>query len=230
MAPAAKRIKSLLEALDAGRDVRDEARKLADELPGLMANDPAMAAVIEEAMAEAFAGAAGGKAALNSEKCPECGQWLDGNGVCHECRGADEAAERGDNPASDTVQTAEIGKGRAAIRECLAEHVDMPDAVCRSDIGTISILYGLPVDPPDGKAWGLSHFAQRKDSIDHLPETLIRGVAQKPYQDGQKRNIVLGKYTAVLALANDPEKPGKPKRWILSAFQPSDQKSEGGHR
>ena len=105
----------------------------------------------------------------------------------------------------------------------------MPDAVCRGDIGTISILYGSPVDTPEGKAWGLSHFAQRKDTVGHLPETLIRGEAQKPYQDGQKRNIVLGRYT-VLALANDPEKPGKPKRWILSAFQPSDQKSEGGHR
>lgn len=63
-----------------------------------------------------------------------------------------------------------------------------------------------------------------------LPETLIRGVAQKPYQDGQKRNIVLGKYTAVLALANDPERPGKPTRWVLSAFQPDDQENEGGHR
>ena len=230
MAPAAKRIKSLLDRLDAGGDIREDARKLAAELPDLMPDDPAMAAALEEAMAQAFAEGIGGEALANSEKCPECGQWLDGNGVCHECRGADEAAERGVNPDNDTVQAAEIGKGKAAIRKCLAEHVDMPDAVCRGDIGTISILYGSPVDTPEGKAWGLSHFAQRKDTVGHLPETLIRGEAQKPYQDGQKRNIVLGEYTAVLALANDPEKPGKPKRWILSAFQPSDQKSEGGHR
>ena len=59
MGPAAAKIKSLLDALDAGRDVRDEARKLADELPDLMADDPAMAAVLEEAMAEAFAEGAG---------------------------------------------------------------------------------------------------------------------------------------------------------------------------
>ena len=245
MAPAAAKIKSLLDMFDGvergtgngeqGTDeamaaVRKEARKLAAELPDLMPDDPAMAAALEEAMAQAFAEGVGGEALANSEKCPECGQWLDGNGVCHECRGADEAAERGVNPDNDTVQAAEIGKGKAAIRKCLAEHVDMPDAVCRGDIGTISILYGSPVDTPEGKAWGLSHFAQRKDTVGHLPETLIRGEAQKPYQDGQKRNIVLGRYTAVLALANDPEKPGKPKRWILSAFQPSDQKSEGGHR
>ena len=66
MGPAAAKIKSLLDALDAGRDVRDEARKLADELPDLMADDPAMAAVIEEAMAEAFAGAA--KAGTKEER------------------------------------------------------------------------------------------------------------------------------------------------------------------
>ena len=59
MGPAASKIKSLLDALDAGNDVRDEARRLAGELPDLMADDPAMAAVIEEAMAEAFAAGAG---------------------------------------------------------------------------------------------------------------------------------------------------------------------------
>lgn len=61
MGPAAGKIKSLLDRLDAGEDIREDARKLAAELPDLMAGDPAMAAVIEEAMAEAFAeGAAGG--------------------------------------------------------------------------------------------------------------------------------------------------------------------------
>ena len=59
LGPAAEKIKSLLDALDAGKDVRDEARKLAEELPDLMADDPAMAAVIEEAMADAFAEGAG---------------------------------------------------------------------------------------------------------------------------------------------------------------------------
>ena len=76
MGPAAGKIKSLLDMFDevergtgngeqgteeAMAAVRDEARKLAAELPSLMADDPAMAAVVEEAMAEAFAeGAAGG--------------------------------------------------------------------------------------------------------------------------------------------------------------------------
>ena len=72
MGPAAEKIKSLLDALDAGKDVRDEARKLAEELPDLMADDPAMAAVIEEAMADAFAGAAGGGEETVPNKEGEC--------------------------------------------------------------------------------------------------------------------------------------------------------------
>ena len=74
MAPAAKRIKSILDMFDGvergtgngeqGTDeamaaVRKEARKLAAELPDLMPDDPAMAAALEEAMAEAFAEGAG---------------------------------------------------------------------------------------------------------------------------------------------------------------------------
>ena len=80
------------------------------------------------------------------------------------------------------------------------------------------------------KVNGIRRVTQREDTVNHLLETLFRGVAQKPYQDGQKRNIVLGKYTAVLALANDPEKSGKPQLWKLSKFQPDDKKDEGGRR
>lgn len=39
---------------------------------------------------------------------------------------------------------------------------------------------------------------------------------------GMKRNIVYGKYTAVVTLSNDPNGPTKPDRWVLTAFQESD--------
>lgn len=52
---AAERMAALLEKMDAGGDVREEARKLAEELPGLMTGEPEMAAVLEEEMARAFA-------------------------------------------------------------------------------------------------------------------------------------------------------------------------------
>ena len=53
--PAAGRIKSLLDRMDAGEDIRADAAKLAEELPSLMPDDPAMAAVLEEELARAFA-------------------------------------------------------------------------------------------------------------------------------------------------------------------------------
>lgn len=52
---AAERMAALLKRLDAGEDVAEDARKLADELPGLMKGEPALAAVLEEEMAKAFA-------------------------------------------------------------------------------------------------------------------------------------------------------------------------------
>ena len=229
LGPAAEELQEVLK-LPEGQ-MRAACKDLSDRLPDLLPADPAMAAILAEELAGAFAEAVGETGTVeNAEKCPECGQWLDGNGVCHECRGADEAAKAGENPDSAEVQAAEIGKGKSAIKRCLEEKRDIPDAVSRGDIGLISILYGSPVDTPEGKAWGLSHFAHRKDTLEHLPETLVRGKAEKPYQDGQKRNIVFGKYTAVLTLSNDPKKPPKPQRWILTAFQPDDMKSAGGHR
>ncbi|MBQ7252905.1 MAG: hypothetical protein IJS32_09960, partial [Kiritimatiellae bacterium] len=53
---AAKRLAALLEKADAGEDIAAEARKLAEELPGLMPEEPAMADELAAAMAEAFAG------------------------------------------------------------------------------------------------------------------------------------------------------------------------------
>ncbi|MBQ7251806.1 MAG: hypothetical protein IJS32_04305, partial [Kiritimatiellae bacterium] len=53
---AAKRLAVLLEKADAGEDIAEEARKLAEELPGLMPEEPAMADELAAAMAEAFAG------------------------------------------------------------------------------------------------------------------------------------------------------------------------------
>ena len=52
---AAKRLAALLEKADKGEDIAAEARKLAEELPGLMPEEPAMAEELASAMAEAFA-------------------------------------------------------------------------------------------------------------------------------------------------------------------------------
>lgn len=126
----------------------------------------------------------------------------------------------GKNPDSSETQAAEIGKGKAALAKCLAEKRDVPDAVSRGDVGVIGFRYG------DEKG-GIAHFAGRADTLHNLSETIVRGEAGNPYQDGQKLNITHGPYTAVLTLTNDPAKSDRPKQWILTAFGPEDKK--GNH-
>lgn len=60
LGPASEAVKSLLADLDAGKDVKASAKALADNLPDLLPEDPAMAAVIAGAMAREFG--AGGRA------------------------------------------------------------------------------------------------------------------------------------------------------------------------
>jgi len=126
----------------------------------------------------------------------------------------------GDNPDSSTAQAAEIGKGKKAIERCLAEKCDVPNALSRGDVGMISLRYG------DEKS-GLAHFKDRADALQHLSETLVRGKAGNPYQQGQKLNITHGGYVATLALTNSPEHSDYPKNWVLTSFGPEDKKKKG---
>ena len=126
----------------------------------------------------------------------------------------------GDNPDSSTAQAAEIGKGKKAIERCLAEKCDVPNALSRGDVGMISLRYG------DEKS-GLAHFKDRADALRHLSETLVRGKAGNPYQQGQKLNITHGGYVATLALTNSPEHSDYPKNWVLTSFGPEDKKKKG---
>ena len=130
----------------------------------------------------------------------------------------------GDNPDSAETQAAEIGKGKKAIERCLAEKVDVPNAISRGDVGLISLVYTTGGDDPRG----MVRFLERPDAKDHLAETLVRGKAKGPYQQGQKLNLIHGGYVATLRLTGD-EKAGFPRNWVLTGYGPED-KSEGGER
>lgn len=52
--PAADAIKNLLKEIEAGKDVKEAADSLVSRLPSLMPDDPAMAAILAEAMANEF--------------------------------------------------------------------------------------------------------------------------------------------------------------------------------
>ena len=158
------------------------------------------------------------------EKCPDCGQWLDANGVCHDCHGADELAAMGYNPDDAKMQAAEIGKGKAAIRKCLDEKVDVLDAVSRSDIGTISFLYGEPVDTAEGRAYGLSHLFVKHNGagiVENLAEALIRGKVREPGKNGNKIDIDWGGYQ--IHLAKSFGRKGSPTTdkvtWVITGFK-----------
>ena len=200
--PAAKAIQELLNDPS-----KEKAEALLKDLPTLLPEDPAMAAVIAEAMAAEFGKE--GLANMREYKRAKDGKFSE----------VDEPRDfnPGDNPDSAETQAAEIGKGKNAIEKCLKEGVDVPNAISRGDIGFISIRYG------DEKS-GLAHFKHRQDAVNHLSQTLVRGKAGKPYQQGQKINLTHGGYVATLALTNDPAKDDRPKNWVLTSFGPEDKK------
>ena len=189
MGPAAEKIKSLLDALDAGRDVRDEARRLAGELPDLMADDPAMAAVIEEAMAEAFADAAGeggdegrttkdeGGAALANEithPCPKCHRQMAADGTCSFC------AKRAANHEA----------GKKAFAEVEKTHKDVVGAMERDSIGKIDFIWGDDSE-------GICHIVgKHPENASMIPGVIAYGdiyedAAAGKYYCIKKRNLVV---------------------------------------
>ena len=223
MAPAAEEIARFLELLESGATdeaAKEKAASLMQAIPDLLPEDPEGAALIADAMAEAYAAAAGGGAGapppsvaslanMREYKRERDGKFAE---VDHPA-----GFEPGENPDSAETQAAEIGKGKKAIARCLADGVDVPNAVSRGDIGFISLRYG------DSKG-GLDHFKDRKDAVEHLAQTLVQGKAGKPYQQGQKLNLTHGSYVATLALTDDPANGDRPKNWVLTSFGPNDKK------
>lgn len=207
--PAADAIRAFLD--DPSRAAAEDLQR---RLPGLIPDDPALAAVIAEEMARAMAdGLERGiqtVRARQGERCQDCEQWLDANGVCHNCHGKDALADGGLNPDDEKTQAAEIGKGTDALRECLASRCDVLNAVVRSDIGPIDFIYG-------DSSGGIAHIVEKHghDVVRKLPEVLVRGEVGPAYQQGQKRNVKHGPYTATLRLDRD----GKDEKWVLTLFE-----------
>ena len=178
---------------------KDAAKKLLDDLPKLLPNDSALAAVIAEEMAEAMG--EGENAEAREYKREQDGKFSE----------VDQPRDYkpGKNPDSAETQAAEIGKGMDAARRCIQQKRDIPNAVVRSDIGTIDFVYG-------DESYGLAHILKKHGEgvLAKLPEVLIRGEVGEPYQQGQKRNIEHGAYRATLRLDRD----GRNEKWVLTLF------------
>lgn len=214
---AAKAVKAVVDNPSEGAFAQ-----LMANLPALLPTDPALASVIADEMAKVYgesltqrhgeAEVTEGLANMREYKRERDGKFAE---VDHP-----RDFKPGDNPDSAEAQAAEIGKGKKAIERCLAEKVDVLNAVSRGDVGLISLRYG------DEKS-GLAHFKDRADAVQHLSETLVRGKAGTPYQQGQKLNIEHAGYVAALALTNSPDHSDYPKNWVLTSFGPKDKKAKG---
>ena len=185
---------------------KEAAEALLNRLPNLLPDDPALEAVLAEAMAAEFrpvpSAQAGG---LNREyKRATDGKFSEVDNPTD--------FKPGKNPDSSETQAAEIGKGKSAITKCMTEKIDVHNAVMRSDLGPIDFIYG-------DKDGGIAHIVEQHGSeiVGKLPEVLIRGDLGKPYQHGQKRNITHGPYTATVRLDRD----GKNEKWVLTLFEKS---------
>ena len=204
------------------KEARRRAREILDCLEDFQPSASSLSGVMELAMADGVAPKAGEEVEnRQGERCEDCGQWLDANGVCHECRGAEDAARNGFNPDSAAKQAAEIGKAKAALRDCIENKADHHDAVYRGDIGFISFLYGQEQDDANGKAYGLSHLSFKHGDdgiIDRFADVLIRERAKKVAHN--RIRIDKGQCTIYLCKILSRKNWGytNHERWVMTAF------------
>ena len=203
-------------------EARQRAREILDHLEEFQPSASSLSGVMELAMADGVAPKAGEEVEnRQGERCEDCGQWLDANGVCHECRGAEDAGRNGFNPDSAAKQAAEIGKAKAALRDCIENKADHHDAGYRGDIGFISFLYGQEQDDANGKAYGLSHLSFKHGDdgiIDRFADVLIRGRAKKVAHN--RIRIDKGQCTIYLCKILSRKNWGytNHERWVMTAF------------
>ncbi len=163
-------------------------------------------------------------AVANGEHCQDCGEWLNGDGSCTGCQGADEAVAKGQNPDKASVQAAEVGKGKAAIQKSIETQGDVFGAFGRSDLGLIDIYWTK-------NGYGLKHILERRNAFAKghpgaitgeemaalLPEIIIHGTVKDSVRHRSRDKIVhYGNYLVILTI--DLEKKKGRTHWILSGY------------
>jgi hypothetical protein len=179
LGPAAEELQEVLK-LPEGQ-MRAACKDLADRLPELLPADPAMAAILAEELAGAFAEAAGevshedtkarsGEALANEDRKPDgefapkgTGDQTDGSSAASAPSAAkkDEGEKKievgSTNPDPPEVQAEQLAKAKTAFEKCIAEQADVTDAFSRGDIGSIDLRWG------DSKK-GICHLKARRDA------------------------------------------------------------------
>lgn len=210
---AAEAVKSLLAEEDPEK-LKALSSKLIADLPTLIPDDPALAAVIAEAMAAEFGSPAapapsGALANENPYHCPKCGKFSGFNGHCEKCGytlDSDESQKRAERLMRHVLEGDMTKPVEAlAYRDGLGQ-IDL-------DVGKLGIGTGME----HGK--GISKINQKHGSqFSFIPHALAHGKIyrlrpgndpNKPFDDSQ-RAIVDGSHTVFL------DRKGT-SRWSISS-------------
>lgn len=187
LGPAAEELKRVLDLPEG--EMRAACKDLADRLPDLLPQDPAMAAVLAEELAGAFAEAVGevshedtkarsAEALANeiSNPCPKCHHQLRADGGCTHC----------DNAANHA-------KGKTAFADVASSKKDHPAAMSRKSVGDIDFVYGFEGTPEQDyeDGWGVSHILKKH------PEDAQQVTGVLAFGDVYDDQSVDGKYFVV---------------------------------
>ena len=215
MAPAADVVKRFLELLESGATdeaIRDQAAAIMRELPSLLPDDPALAAVIRDAITEAYVEAAETEleARATDRVPPGNGNGGQFTGKTNRPDGRPREGETNpqhDRYGSNDIETlmAKPEKNRERAREALHEilrkrggYVDK--AAYRPETGWIRLDWGDAGDPGNRYrgGHGISHIASKHpEALSDLPDVLANGDIYKHEQPG-KLYVLHGSSYAVL--------------------------------
>ena len=158
--PAADAVKALLKDPS-----KEAAEALLNRLPALIPEDPALAAVIAEAMAAEFSAGWLANEGHPYTKCPGCGKFMSPAGNCEHCGFVED---------DDRM----IDRGKKALERAITGNpTDVPDAMYRKGVGSIDFVQGW-----EGKGKAMEHGSgllkiqqKHKTEMAQIPETIAKG-------------------------------------------------------
>lgn len=128
-------------------------------------------------------------------------------------------------PEDNAGVEANIAKGQKAMRDVIEQHIDVRNAMERSDVGSISFYYGTPGTGSKFKrGYGISHIIAKRDSEGlngkefamSLPEVIARGEVadRQTAPNGDRLLIKHAATTVVLSLYKD----GNAETWVVTGW------------
>lgn len=213
LGPAAEELQRVLALPEA--EMREACKDLADRLPDLLPDDPAMAAILAEELAGAFGEAVGETGTVENAR----GGNPDNRGQFSKTEGPQGRPREPETPkTSDAFGTTDTDKltaddyklGRERLRSVVSHILAKKEgeeekAFWRADLGWVGIDYGTPGNPnskPDRYAGGhgISHIqAKHGDAAKNLEEMFTRGEAFKHNKSERKVYLIKGRDVLVLS-------------------------------